>query len=196
MHKEKRTNILTLFLFQAWIACFDAWDGNVMYSGGDDCRLTCCDLRVTPSSAPAASRSSAHDAGVTCLQSSAKRQHVLLSGSFDERLLEWDTRRLLRPVREARPGGGIWRIKENPTSSEDHLIALACTDGGFKVVGSGSLATVAHNGDHESLAYGVDWRCNEQDEQASYRLASCSFYDHLLTLWSLEKRLKLVHTEI
>ncbi len=169
-----------------------------MFSGGDDCRLTRCDLRADPAGPPAASSAGAHRAGVTCLLSSARREHVLFSGSYDERLLEWDPRALKAPVAEFAPGGGAWRIKENPNPGAPDLLALACTDAGFKVVrrhpgatGAG-FETVAHNSDHASLAYGVDWRWDEEGENiggggggCGLRLASCSFYDHLLTQWSL-----------
>ena len=32
--------------FEAWITIFDAWNDNVIYSGGDDCKLFMSDLRI------------------------------------------------------------------------------------------------------------------------------------------------------
>ncbi len=46
---------------------------------------------------------------------------------------------------------------------------------------------LAHNAEHASLAYGIDWRWSEEsedEEEGVLRLASCSFYDHLLTVWT------------
>ena len=31
--------------FEAWICSFDVWDSNVVYSGGDDCKLFMTDMR-------------------------------------------------------------------------------------------------------------------------------------------------------
>ncbi len=56
--------------------------------------------------------------------------------------------------------------------------------------GEGGFRVLAHHGAHESLAYGIDWRRAEEQEECRVgcnRLASCSFYDHLLTLWALKE---------
>ncbi len=55
----------------------------------------------------------------------------LFFSSYDEVLCEWDTRSFRRPISESRPGGGIWRIRQHPDRPE--ILALACTDDGFKV---------------------------------------------------------------
>ena len=31
--------------FEAWICTYDSWDPNLIYSGGDDCKLKIWDLR-------------------------------------------------------------------------------------------------------------------------------------------------------
>lgn len=38
--------------------------------------------------------------------------------------------------------------------------------------------------EHKSLAYGVDWSFAPLDADGQTLIASCSFYDHTLHLWS------------
>ena len=110
------------------------------------------------------------------------RPHSLLSFtltqssfiSYDEVLRSWDTRNIKCPLSEMRMGGGVWRIKQAPSSSS--LLALACMHNGFHVVDAARSESVLHYTEHESLAYGVDWKTPDV-------LASCSFYDHLLNIW-------------
>ncbi len=65
--------------YEAWTACFDAWsEGNVVYSGGDDCRLRRTDVREGPDSAGATARR--HEAGVTNVLSCVAKENVLFSG--------------------------------------------------------------------------------------------------------------------
>ncbi len=66
--------------FEAWICCFDCFDDNVVFSGGDDCRLCCSDVRVDQ---PVFSLRQGHSAGVTSLLSCAWKQHTLYSGRSD-----------------------------------------------------------------------------------------------------------------
>jgi len=94
--------------------------------------------------------------------------------SYDEVLRSWDTRNIKCPLSEMRMGGGVWRIKQAPSSSS--LLALACMHNGFHVVDAARSESVLHYTEHESLAYGVDWKTPDV-------LASCSFYDHLLNIW-------------
>ena len=39
-----------------------------------------------------------HAAGVCCIQSSPHQEHIVCTGSYDERARLWDTRNLNRPV--------------------------------------------------------------------------------------------------
>lgn len=62
---------------------------------------------------------------------------------------------------------------------------------GFKVLRFGQNLTddgehevLARNNQHGSLAYGVDWAYTDSTPQGKTTIASCSFYDHALQLWS------------
>lgn len=107
----------------------------------------------------------------------------------------WDTRNILRPLKEVCLGGGVWRIKWCPSHSD--LAAAACMHNGFHIV-HGHLKTtdpmevVCSYSEHKSLAYGVDW-CQLAAETVAkvttdmghqFTLASSSFYDHSLHIWS------------
>ncbi|CAI7850601.1 unnamed protein product, partial [Closterium sp. NIES-53] len=81
--------------FEAWTCCFNIWNPEVLYSGGDDCAMCAWDLRTqipSPSSSPLSTSSSrpawrnikAHRAGVTSLRCSPHSPHLLASGSYDE----------------------------------------------------------------------------------------------------------------
>lgn len=105
------------------------------------------------------------------------------SSSYDEHLCQWDKRSFKLPISKKRFGGGIWRIKQHPRNPE--ILALACMDNGFKVVDRDDFTEICHYTEHQSLAYGVDWKyCNENV------LASCSFYDHYLTCWTFPHKEK------
>ena len=97
--------------------------------------------------------------------------------SYDEKLRSWDLRSPKRPVSEMSMGGGVWRIKQEPSgNSSSSLLALACMHNGFHVVDAVKCESALHYTAHDSLAYGVDWKNPDV-------LASCSFYDHSLKVW-------------
>ena len=79
--------------FEAWICAFDVWNSNVVYSGGDDSKLFLTDLREDSKK-----RIGVHDAGVTSLLSDIFHEHWLFSGSYDEKLRLWDTRKTKQPL--------------------------------------------------------------------------------------------------
>ena len=60
---------------------------------------------------------------------------------------------------------------------------------GFKVLQSreesGELIELSHYKEHESLAYGLDFKCADPS-QNKIQLVSCSFYDCLLKVWNIE----------
>ena len=63
--------------FEAWICSFDVWNSNVIYSGGDDCKLFSTDLRENSKK-----KIGNHDAGVTSLLSDVFHEHWLYSGRY------------------------------------------------------------------------------------------------------------------
>ncbi|XP_017884676.1 diphthine methyltransferase isoform X2 [Ceratina calcarata] len=181
--------------FEAWIATFDYWDANVIYSGGDDCKFQRFDARIGTRRATASNQ--IHRAGVTSIHSNATREFLLSSGSYDEILRLWDTRNFERPVSQTNLRGGIWRLKWDPFARR-YLLA-ACMYGGFQVIDCENSETpciIGKYDEHESIAYGCDWsflNCEQtareiietSEAQNLLLVATCSFYDHALKLASL-----------
>ena len=52
--------------------------------------------------------------------------------SYDEHIMIWDTRQLRHPVSDTSVGGGVWRIKWDPTDGR-HLLA-ACMHNGSHII--------------------------------------------------------------
>lgn len=170
---------------EAWSAAFDRWQDSVVYSGADDCMFKGWDLRQPDSSAIFVNRKS-HSAGVCCIASSPQQEHYLVTGSYDEHIRFWDTRRISHPVEIAQvsTGGGVWRLKWHPRDSTQ--ILAACMHNGFAVIqadhSTGSVKVLEEYSGQKSLGYGADW-CHLPTDGYSIA-ATCSFYDRLLHLWS------------
>ncbi|XP_076160276.1 diphthine methyltransferase [Ptiloglossa arizonensis] len=175
--------------FEAWIAAFDYWNINVIYTGGDDCKFQVFDTRI--GTHPIA-LNKIHGAGVTSIHSNATKEFLLSSGSYDDTLRLWDTRNLKRFVSETNLGGGVWRLKWDPFARK-YLLA-ACMYGGFKIIDCERTEAPSVIGEykHESLAYGCDWsllnsaeiteRIHRTQERNVFLIGTCSFYDHVLKL--------------
>ncbi|XP_071547230.1 diphthine methyltransferase [Panulirus ornatus] len=165
--------------FEAWITAFDYWNPNIIYTGGDDCKFRGFDARDSPASPMFTNK--IHNAGVTSIHSNANSEYLLASGSYDETVNLWDTRKLKLPYSSVKLGGGIWRLKWEPQGR--NLLLAACMHNGYHVTDNSTseMHIVASFMEHKSLAYGVDWWSGANDSTSV--IASASFYDNLLCLW-------------
>jgi len=172
---------------EAWIAAFNYWDTQIIYTGADDCLFKGWDMRMGVTQSTFTSKK--HDMGVTSIQSSPHIEHILATGSYDERVRIWDARSMRAPLTEIETGGGVWRIKWHP-SKRDTLLSASMHAGGFVIQLGGGLineSADAVKGDiisefieHKSMTYGGDWIYTEDKDL----IATCSFYDHILHLWN------------
>lgn len=174
--------------FEVWAASFDIQQPMLVYTGSDDCKFSCWDLRDDPSQLVFQNRK-AHNMGICCIAKSPHDPNVLLTGSYDECLRIWDVRSTSRPVVESSIGlgGGVWRIKHHP--SVPGLVLTACMHNGFAIVKfRGDEAEIVETyKKHESLAYGADWQRGNQvagGGGTGRAVATCSFYDRLLRVWT------------
>ncbi|KAJ7706171.1 WD40-repeat-containing domain protein [Mycena rosella] len=175
--------------YEPWIAAWDYWDTCVILSGGDDLKLKGWDTRQGFSQPIFTNKR--FDAGITTIQSHPHVENVFAVGSYDNTVRLFDKRKMLVPVTQVDVGGGAWRVKWHPAASRKNDLLVACMHDGFKVVrfatdadgaGFGGGEVVKRFDSHTSLAYGVDW--SFADTGGESFIASCSFYDHSLHLWT------------
>ena len=159
--------------YEAWTVCFDKFESNVFYSGGDDGLFKGWDTRTHVSTF----KNTSHTAGVTCISSHPDKPYCLLTGSYDESLKLWDTRSMKSPLSQIELGGGIWRLKWHPYHTD--VLAAACMYNGFHVLSCNqNTMNVLDSFEHGSISYGADWQWN----QDSLILGTCSFYNHLFQI--------------
>ncbi|EPT04340.1 hypothetical protein FOMPIDRAFT_1140860 [Fomitopsis schrenkii] len=180
---------------EPWIAAWNYWDTNVVYSGGDDLKMRAWDIRQDLSQPLFVNKR--FDAGITTIQSHPYIEHLIAVGSYDNTVRLYDARKPLVPLTQADVGGGAWRVKWHPSPSRKNDLLVACMYDGFKVVRFGGISdagdfntasvgaweVIKRFDKHESLAYGVDWSFAEPKADGDTLVASCSFYDHTMHLW-------------
>ncbi|KAK0506232.1 WD40-repeat-containing domain protein [Armillaria luteobubalina] len=180
--------------YEPWIAAWNYWDTNMVFSGGDDLQMKGWDVREDLSKPIFVNKR--FDAGITSIQSHPYIENLIAVGSYDNLVRLFDIRKPSIPISQIDVGGGAWRVKWHPSSTRKNDLLVACMHDGFKIVSfdhllsddflranAGNGKIVKRFDEHESLAYGVDWSyaTSEGDQTA---IASCSFYDHLLHTWS------------
>ncbi|KAJ3550744.1 hypothetical protein NM688_g5008 [Phlebia brevispora] len=177
--------------YEPWIAAWNYWDPNVLYSGGDDLKLRGWDVRAGFLQSTFTNKR--FDAGVTTIQSHPFIEHLVAVGSYDNTVRLFDMRSPLKPLVQADVGGGAWRVKWHPSPERKHDLLVACMHDGCKILNfsledendSGlvvrSHAVTKRFDKHESMAYGADW--SFAPSKGKTVIGSCSFYDHLLQLW-------------
>ncbi|XP_008812176.1 diphthine methyltransferase [Phoenix dactylifera] len=176
--------------YELWATTFDTCRPHLLFTGSDDCRFSCWDLRESPSNLVFQNAKS-HKMGVCCIAQNPMNSNMLLTGSYDESIRLWDIRSTSKPVNEKSLclGGGVWRIKHHPYIS--NLVLAACMHNGSAIVRieeADAIVVEAYR-EHESLAYGADWQRGVRLEDGSNKgslVATCSFYDRLLRLWKPE----------
>lgn len=170
---------------------------HVVYTGGDDSQLIAHDLRT---SQPIWTLSRGHNAGVVSILSpsplwNSSNGYLLWTGSYDDHLRVWDLRCIdkLNPslmegyipkkLHEENLGGGVWRLIPSPIENDNRLLSCCMYDGARIISTNGADFTVDRyfKNDHESMSYGGDWSSN-----GSY-VATCSFYDKVVQIWSPDK---------
>ncbi|KAF9231705.1 WD40-repeat-containing domain protein [Melanogaster broomeanus] len=181
---------------EPWIAAWDYWNTSVIYSGGDDLKMKGWDERQGFDQPTFVNKR--FDAGVTTIQSHPHIEHLIAVGSYDNKVRLFDTRKPLKPLLDVDVGGGAWRVKWHPSAERQGDLLVACMHDGFKVVrfglgnasdepsliAEGAYEIVKRFDEHESLAYGVDWSFGQRSGGKETLIASCSFYDCALHLWS------------
>lgn len=184
--------------YEPWIAAWNYWDTNIIYSGGDDLKMKAWDIRQALDKPIFVNKR--FDAGITTIQSHPHVEHLVAVGSYDNSVHLFDVRKPLLTLTQADVGGGAWRVKWHPSATRKNDLLVACMHDGFKVMrfdldgmldrekrsNSRSNWEVIKRFDfHASLAYGVDWQYAGDDDTGRVEtlIASSSFYDHALHLW-------------
>ncbi|KAF8807414.1 WD40 repeat-like protein [Phlegmacium glaucopus] len=172
--------------YEPWIAAWNYWDPNIIYSGGDDLKMKAWDIRQGFAQPIFVNKK--FEAGVTSIQNHPHLEHLLAVGSYNNSVQLFDVRKPLTPLAQASVGGGAWRVKWHPAEDRKNDLLVACMHDGFKIIRfgddfSGDPQTAKRYDEHKSLAYGVDWSYAQPSSNGETLIGSCSFYDHKMDLW-------------
>ncbi|KAL1670350.1 WD40-repeat-containing domain protein [Schizophyllum commune] len=179
--------------YEPWIAAWDYWNPDTIFSGGDDLTLKVWDCRQGFAQPTLINRR--FDSGITTIQTNPHIEHIVAVGSYDNSVRIFDARNMRSALSQSDVGGGAWRTKWHPSPSRSMDLAVACMHDGLKVRGSFNVVfqvlryetgfaesqVIKRFDEHQSLAYGVDWAHSTAVDETI--VASCSFYDHTLHLW-------------
>jgi len=189
----KQLNHWKAHSLEAWVASFDQWNPNVLYTGADDCLFKGFDTRIGTSTAIFTNKQ--HDAGVCSIQVNPNDETILATGSYDTYLNIWDKRNLKKPLIHYCTDGGVWKVKWHPEPEMKYYIGAACMYNGFHIYNIDLNSVESNEGiteicsytKHESIAYGIDW-CRYRNSILNKQIVgTCSFYDHLFHLWEMEE---------
>jgi WD40 repeat protein len=122
--------------YEMWIVSYNSHTPHILYSGADDTKFKGWDVRVANTPRTAIFIDSTHTMGVCSIQSHPTREHFLATGSYDENLRIWDTRQMRTPTLVHPLGGGVWRVRWNPSTLPDRSDSVLCCamHNGFAVV--------------------------------------------------------------
>ena len=85
-----------------WITAFNSHSRQTLLTGGDDCKFRLWDLRCADASGGSPSglihTNKIHTAGVTSTQWHGTREHIFVTGSYDESAYIWDERSMHQPL--------------------------------------------------------------------------------------------------
>ena len=152
----------------AEVWCVGRDPGTGLYvSGADDGLLKGWDAR-----SPKPALALRHGAGVTAVLCD---DGSVATGSYDESVRLWDLRAPAAPTASLAVGGGAYALARDG----DGYLA-ACMGAGARVLRAAPLAVAGVYDHHGSVVYGA------VRHGASRRIASCSFYDRGVHVWSDE----------
>ncbi|KAK0416054.1 hypothetical protein QR680_012269 [Steinernema hermaphroditum] len=159
---------------EVWSSCW--LDDNRICSGAEDGIMKLWDLRSTEK--PIAVNKN-FEAGVVFIEQFGSE---ILTGSYDEHLRVFDERKLSEPLRESKLNGGVWQV--NRIVGDDFRLICACMYGGWQIIDSQSLETVAENqAIGKDLLYGASAVCCEENK---YSVACCTFNNYTVTVESVD----------
>ncbi|CAH8538759.1 Diphthine methyltransferase [Schistosoma haematobium] len=190
--------------FEAWCACLNKWNSEIVFTGSDDSKCCVWDLREGCKKPLNIIR---HSVGVCSIQNYPDVDYSISTGSYDDTLYLWDLRMIhssdkvtnttTTPLQKCQFNGGVWRHKWGP---QNYVIVSAIHDG-FAVAHLSLRSPFNHKADEEDsvykfrstngqLAYGIDWSFNHKINQLESNfmkstVVCCSFYDNTIEFGEL-----------